>query len=82
MPKFQQPPNWTAIFGPGGLPQPVLSRLNSAIVKSMHHPDAQARWIANGYEVIGNTPEEFATQIKLQTALVASIVKSAGITPE
>lgn len=82
MPKFQQPPNWTAIFGPGGLPPPVLSRLNSAIVKSMHHPDAQARWIANGYEVIGNTPEEFATQIKLQTALVASIVKSAGITPE
>ena len=82
MPKFQQPPNWTAIFGPGGLPQPVLSRLNSAIVKSMHHPDAQARWIANGYEVIGNAPEEFATQIKLQTALVASIVKSAGITPE
>lgn len=82
MPKFQQPPNWTAIFGPGGLPPPVLSRLNSAIVKSMHHPDAQARWIANGYEVIGNTSEEFATQIKLQTALVASIVKSAGITPE
>ena len=82
MPKFQQPPKWTAIFGPGGLPPPVLSRLNSAIVKSMHHPDAQARWIANGYEVIGNTPEEFATQIKLQTALVASIVKSAGITPE
>jgi tripartite-type tricarboxylate transporter receptor subunit TctC len=82
MPKFQQPPNWTAIFGPAGLPPPVLSRLNSAIVKSMHHPDAQARWVANGYEVIGNTPEEFATQIKLQTALVASIVKSAGITPE
>lgn len=82
MPKFQQPPNWTAIFGPGGLPPPVLARLNSAIVKSMHHPDAQARWISNGYEVIGNTPEEFATQIKLQTALVASIVKSAGITPE
>jgi len=56
--------------------------LNGAIVKSLHHPDAQARWIANVYEVIGNTPEDFATQIKLQTALVASIVKSAGITPE
>ena len=82
MPKFQQPPNWTALFGPAGLPPPVLARLNGAIVKSLHHPDAQARWIANGYEVIGNTPEDFAAQIKLQTALVASIVKSAGITPE
>ena len=82
MPKFQQPPNWTALFGPAGLPSSVLARLNGAIVKSLHHPDAQARWIANGYEVIGNTPEDFAAQIKLQTALVASIVKSAGITPE
>ena len=82
MPKFQQPPNWTAMFGPVGLAPPVLARLNGAIVKSLHHPDAQARWIANGYEVIGNTPEEFARQIREQTALVASIVKSAGIKPE
>ncbi|MFM9967660.1 MAG: Bug family tripartite tricarboxylate transporter substrate binding protein [Burkholderiales bacterium] len=82
MPKFQQPPNWTGIFGPGGLPPPVLSRLNGAVVKSLQHPDAQARWIANGYEVIGNTAEEFATQIRQQTALVASIVKTAGIKPE
>jgi tripartite-type tricarboxylate transporter receptor subunit TctC len=82
MPKFQQPPNWTAIFGPAGLPPAVLARLNGAIVKSLHHPDAQARWIANGYEVLGNTPEEFAAQIRQQTVLVASIVKSAGIKPE
>lgn len=82
MPKFQQPPNWTAIFGPAAMPAPVLARLNGAIVKSLHHPDAQARWVANGYEVLGNTPEDFAAQIKLQIALVASIVKAAGITPE
>jgi len=82
MPKFQQPPNWTGIFGPAGLPPQVLARLNGAVVKSLHHPDAQARWIANGYEVIGNTPEEFARQIREQTALVAGIVKVAGIKPE
>ena len=82
MPKFVQPPNWTGIFGPAKLPPAVLARLNASVVKALQHPDAQARWIANGYEVIGNTPEEFATQIRQQTALVAGIVKSAGIKPE
>jgi len=81
MPKFQQPPNWTGIFGPGGLAQPAVGRLHGAIVKAMYHPDAQARWIANGYEVIANTPEDFAKQIREQTALVAGIVKAAGIKP-
>ncbi len=82
MPKFVQPPNWTGIFGPAKLPPAVLARLNASVVKALQHPDAQARWVANGYEVIGNTPEEFATQIRQQTALVAGIVKSAGIKPE
>ncbi len=82
MPKFLQPPTWTGIFGPAKLPPAVLARLNASVVKALQHPDAQARWIANGYEVIGNTPEEFATQIRQQTALVAGIVKSAGIKPE
>ena len=38
--------------------------------------------ISNGYEVLGNSPEEFAAQIRAQTTLVAGIVKSAGIKPE
>jgi tripartite-type tricarboxylate transporter receptor subunit TctC len=82
VPKFQPPPSWNAMFGPAGLPQPVLMRLHGAIVKSLQHPDAQARWAANGYDIVANTPEEFAALIRQQLVLVGGIVKAAGIKPE
>ena len=82
VPAYQAPANWTGIFGPANLPAPILKRWHEAVVKSLHHPDAQARWVANGYEVVGNSPEEFAATIREQIALVAGIAKAAGIKPE
>jgi tripartite-type tricarboxylate transporter receptor subunit TctC len=82
VPAYKAPANWTGIFGPANLPQPIVRRWHDAVVKALYHPDAQARWVANGYEVVGNTPEEFAATIKEQIALVAGIAKAAGIKPE
>jgi tripartite-type tricarboxylate transporter receptor subunit TctC len=82
IPKYQTPPSWTALFGPAGLPQPIVARLHAAAVKGLRAPEAQSRWEANGSEVLGNTPEQFAALLKSEIALVAGIVKAAGIRPE
>ena len=48
----------------------------------MNTPEAKAKLAQGGYEIIGNTPEEFAAEIRHEIDLIGRIVKSAGIKPE
>jgi tripartite-type tricarboxylate transporter receptor subunit TctC len=82
VPGFEPPPSWIGIFGPAGLPGPLLKRLNGDIVKTLNLPETRARLADQGLEVVGNTAEEFAARIERQKQLVARIVKNAGIQPE
>ena len=82
LPAYQPIPTWVGIFGPAGVPAPIASRLRSAFVKSLHQPDAIARWAEYGYELIDSSPEEFGRLVKQQYDLVGRIVKTAGIASE
>ena len=82
VPGFEPPPSWIGIFGPAGLPGPLLRRLNADIVKTLNLPDTRSKLADQGLEVVGNSPEEFASRIERQKQLVARIVKNAGIQPE
>jgi tripartite-type tricarboxylate transporter receptor subunit TctC len=81
VPGFEPPPSWTALFGPVGLPQPVLRRLNGDAVKAVNRPDISAKLLEIGFDPIANSPEEFAALIRRQIDLVGRIVKAAGIQP-
>ncbi|OGA22752.1 MAG: hypothetical protein A3I01_13605 [Betaproteobacteria bacterium RIFCSPLOWO2_02_FULL_65_24] len=82
VPGFETPPSWTGLFGPAGLPQPLLRRIHADVLKALNKPEIRAKLADQHFEVITNeTPEEFAAQIKRQIDLVGKIVKSAGIKP-
>ena len=82
VPGFETPPSWTGLFGPAGLPQPLLRRIHAAVLRALNKPEIRAKLADQHFEVITNeTPEEFAAQIKRQIDLVGKIVKSAGIKP-
>jgi tripartite-type tricarboxylate transporter receptor subunit TctC len=81
VPGFDAPASWTGLFGPANLPQPVLRRLNGDTVKAMNQPEVMKKINEAGFEVIGNSPEEFAALIKRQVELTGRIVKAAGIKP-
>jgi len=82
VPGFRNVPSWNGIFGPGGVPRPIVERLQRSIVKALNQPDALARWAANGYETLGTTPDEFAAQIKAQYEIAGKLVRAAGLKPE
>jgi tripartite-type tricarboxylate transporter receptor subunit TctC len=82
VPGFEPPPSWIGIFGPAGLPGPLLKRLNADLVKTLNLAETRAKLADQGLDVIGSSPEEFAARIERQKQLVARIVKSAGIQPE
>src|SRR4051812_30903533 len=82
VPGFEPPPSWIGIFGPAGMPAPLLRRLNADIVKALNAPETKSKLGDQGLEIVGNTPEEFSARIQKQKELVARIVKGAGIQPE
>jgi tripartite-type tricarboxylate transporter receptor subunit TctC len=82
VPGFQSPPYWVGFFGPAGLPQPVLRRLNGELVKALDPPEMRARWAELGFQVAANSPEEFTASLYSDLERIGRIVKGAGIKPE
>jgi tripartite-type tricarboxylate transporter receptor subunit TctC len=79
LPKFQQPPGWIGMLGPAGLPAPIVKRLNAAVVKGSHGPKVVAYLENGGNELIANSPEEAAAEIKSGLAITARMIESLGL---
>ncbi|HEX9465565.1 MAG TPA: tripartite tricarboxylate transporter substrate binding protein [Alphaproteobacteria bacterium] len=47
---------WLGVFGPAGLPQPVLAEINGELKKALEHPDTKANFAKVGTEPRGTTP--------------------------
>jgi tripartite-type tricarboxylate transporter receptor subunit TctC len=75
--------SWNGIFGPAGMPKPVVDRLNKELQAVMADKDVQDRLLPLGFQVWpSKTPEEFAAYVSQQLAHWASLIKEAGIKPE
>jgi tripartite-type tricarboxylate transporter receptor subunit TctC len=75
--------SWNGIFGPAGLPLPVVDRLNAELQVVLADKDVQAKMALIGFEVWPTaTPAEFSKYVVDQLALWTSLIKQAGIQPE
>ncbi|MGH8724282.1 MAG: Bug family tripartite tricarboxylate transporter substrate binding protein [Burkholderiales bacterium] len=70
---------WFGIFVRAGTPEAILRRLHAESVKSLNAPDVRERLIAQGANVVGNTPEEFAGFIRAESARWGKLVRQVGI---
>jgi tripartite-type tricarboxylate transporter receptor subunit TctC len=82
IPAFRKPSSWFGVFGPAGLPAPMVATLNGEIVKTLASADVKAKLDENGMAVIGGTPEDFRALIVDGIARYGAIIKAAGIKPE
>ncbi len=73
---------WAGLFAPAGTPGEIVARLNQEVVKALKSPDVQDAAAGFGFELYGNTPEEFAQAIKSDQARVSKVIREAGIKPE
>ena len=72
--------NWYGLLAPGATPKDAIAKLNREVVRILQLPDVKERLTADGAEVVGSTPEEFAAFLKREQEKFAKVVKSAGIT--
>jgi tripartite-type tricarboxylate transporter receptor subunit TctC len=73
---------WYGFLGPANLPRDIVRKINADARAIIARPDFLERLTRDGIEPVGNTPEEFAAQIKTDLARWAQVVKAAGIRPE
>ena len=71
--------NFFGFFGPAGLPDPILRRLNATAVQVMKMPDLVAKFKSLGFEPTPTSPEEFRQFIRNESSKFAKIIVEAGI---
>ena len=52
--------SWQAMAAPKGLPPAVKAKLNAAAVAALKDPAVARQLTEQGFEIVGNTPEQFA----------------------
>ena len=67
------------VLAPAKTPKAVINRIAAVIAKAVNHPDIASRYTALGIDPVGNTPEEYAAQIRIDIAKYAKAVKASGV---
>ena len=73
---------WYGVLAPAGTPEPVVQRLSMEIGRGLNSPDVKSTLLAQGLDVIGSTPEQFAAYINTEMVKWAKVVKATGMKAE
>jgi tripartite-type tricarboxylate transporter receptor subunit TctC len=71
--------SWLGMVAPGGTPKEILNRLAAETAKILAMPEVRDRFLAQGVEPVGSTPEQFAAFIDAEMPRWARAAASAGI---
>src|SRR3954464_1225304 len=67
------------IYGPKGMPKDVVQKIHDATMKSLQDAGVRKRIEDTGSIIIGNTPEQFAEQIRNEFAVYKKVVETAKL---
>ncbi len=70
---------WFGVIAPARVPKPIVSRLNSEIIKAANTPAVRERLTAIGFDVVTSTPENFARYVQSEFALWQNLAKQMGL---
>ncbi len=70
--------SWFGLVGPAGLPREIALKVQAEVARILKDPAMRDKFIQQGADPIGNTPEEFGQYMKDETAKWAKVVKASG----
>ncbi|MFT4991364.1 MAG: tripartite-type tricarboxylate transporter receptor subunit TctC [Polaromonas sp.] len=70
------------ILGPKALPKEVVDKVNAGVRKALEDPAVRKRIEDTGSIVVGNSPEQFAAQIKAEFDVYKKVVVDSKLTLE
>ena len=72
-------PSWYGVMLPSATPAALVARVQSSIAAVLAIPAVRDKLIAQGLVPVASKPEDFAQQIKRETAVWAAIIREGGI---
>ena len=73
---------WFGMFAPAKTPPAIVQRLYKETHAVLSDPEVKARFVKEGADAVGNTPEEYDRFVRAEYAKYAKLVKDANITSE
>lgn len=74
--------SWQAVAAPKGLPPEIKARLHSATVAALNEPATKAKLLDLGFEIVANTPEQFAAFQASEFARWKKVIEVGKITAD
>lgn len=71
--------SWYGLLAPVGVARDIIAKVHSEVVKGLSDSGIRERYNAVGIEVIGNTPEQFAQNIRDDLARWGKVTRAANI---
>ena len=74
--------SWTGYLVPPATPSAVIAKLHADITRTLTLLDVREKLVSLGFDLVGGTPDAFATLIRNDLARFGKLVKAAGIKAE
>ena len=74
--------SWQAFAAPKGLPPDIKAKLHDAIVAGLNDPAVKPKLLELGFEIVGNTPEQFAAFQAAEFARWKKVIEVGKITAD
>ncbi|MFC4520939.1 Bug family tripartite tricarboxylate transporter substrate binding protein [Cupriavidus pinatubonensis] len=74
--------SWQAVAAPKGLPPEIKAKLHSATVAALNEPATKAKLLDLGFEIVANTPEQFAAFQASEFARWKKVIEVGKITAD
>lgn len=75
-------PLWFGLWGPGGMPSDLVSKINADVRKALADPAVRERLIQTGNDPMDLSPPEFAKLVRSEMEDYARVLKAAGVKPQ
>jgi hypothetical protein len=70
---------WLGMLAPAGVPRGIVNKISAAIRSIVESPDVRAQLRAQGFEPIGNSPDEFAAFLAKDIERYGKVIREAKI---
>ncbi|MCX5590127.1 Bug family tripartite tricarboxylate transporter substrate binding protein [Alcaligenes endophyticus] len=70
---------WYGFFGPAGMPDDIVKKLNHEINAALQQPDVIAKMESMAVQLLDSTPEQFAQDLQSDAIKYDALIKELGI---
>jgi tripartite-type tricarboxylate transporter receptor subunit TctC len=71
--------SWYGLLAPAGTPRDIIAKLHAEVVKALAIPELRERYVSTGLDPIGSSPEQFAAEIRDDTARWGRVARAANV---